>query len=121
MSNQNDPKRLLILVEPTKKDLENWPFLNGLGGIMRLGRHPVLIHYCDTYNAYAILRRKIAVMDDMGIGPTDEEYEKTRKFRDDAYKQLQILKSGMGMFKMEDVGIGKAFFTDPDFNPEAVN
>jgi hypothetical protein len=121
MSNQNDPQRLLILVEPTKHDLENWPFLDGLGGVMILGRHPVLVHYCNTYNAYAILRRKVAVMDDMGIGPADEERARAIRHRDEAYKQLQILKSGMGAFKMEDVGVGKTYFTDPNFHPEDVN
>lgn len=118
MSNPNDPKRLLILVEPTPADIENWPFLGQLGGLMCLGRHPVLIHYCNCYNAYAIFRQKLAVMDSIGIDPKSEEYCEIQKKKHSCHYQLQILKSGSGMFKMYELEPGGIFFTDPDFKPD---
>lgn len=114
----DDPKRLCILIEPTKRDLEEYPFLQNLGGVMQLGRHPVLKHYCNVYNAMAIFRRKIAVMQDMGIPETDEEYLVTRDKKNHCLKQLIILKSGSGRFQMEDLMPGGEFFSDPDFKPD---
>lgn len=41
--------RLLIPFEPSKEDLEKYPFLDKLGGILGYQRSPVLIRICQIY------------------------------------------------------------------------
>lgn len=117
----NDPKRLCILVEPTKADLENWPFLQNQGGVMQMGRHKFFLHYCNTYNSYAIFRQKVAVMDNLGIDKDDVEYVHALNGKLMCFKFLQLLKSGMGICKMEDLLPSGLYYTDPEFNPDALN
>ena len=114
----SDPRRLCILFEPSERDLMEYPFLQKLGGVMQIGRHPVLKHYCNVYNAFAFFRRQVAVMQDLGIPETDEEYLNSLRKKQACLRQLLILKSDSGMFKMEDLMPGGKFFSDPDFQPE---
>lgn len=114
-----DPKRFCILFEPTEKDLENYPFLNNTGGIMQMGRHPVFLHYCNVFNAMCAFRRKKAVMLDMGISEKDEEYLETEQKYRAMERQLLLLKSGRGVFQMEQLLPGGEYFSDPNFNPDS--
>ena len=82
-----------------------------------MGRHPVLLHYCNVFNAMCAFRRKKAVMLDIGISEKDEEYlDNEQKFRAQE-RQLLLLKSGSGEFRMEQLMPGGEFYSDPDFNP----
>lgn len=49
---QKNP-RLLYPFEPTQFELDECPFLNGLGGVLTLHRHPILVFFC---NVAAVLR-----------------------------------------------------------------
>lgn len=114
-----DPKRLCILFEPTVKDLENYPFLHGAGGIMQMGRHPVFLHYCNAYNALCAFRRKKAIMLDIGISEKDEEFLETEQRYRAIERQLLLLKSGKGMYQMKQLLPGGELFSDPDFIPDS--
>ena len=46
---QEEPK-LLVWFEPDKSEIEAFPFLDRIGGLLTKYRHPYLIHYCNAYN-----------------------------------------------------------------------
>jgi len=46
----------LLLYEPPQSDLKLFPFLNGLGGLLKKFRHPVLCYWCEKYNELNNLR-----------------------------------------------------------------
>ena len=50
---------LLLYHEPTESDINDYPFLRGMGGLLTKFRHPVLVHYCDCYNVMRLCHEKV--------------------------------------------------------------
>lgn len=44
--------RLLLVYEPPAEDLERFPWLDGLGGVIKDGRGHLTIYYCEVYNKW---------------------------------------------------------------------
>ena len=86
MTNQERPQ-YAVLFEPTKSELETWPFLC-IGGVTKESIHPFLAHYCDVYNAYklnlliaALLKqREIEQEDQLETTLTEDELEYLKAF-----------------------------------------
>lgn len=131
--------RLIVPIEPTEDEIKDWPFLNGLGGLLTKYRHPWLIWFCNTFVAYRISgdekARLMKVLQDKldeveankenmtpdQIARTNEAMSKVvdiiKKYRDQekACKQsLDDLKDGKfeenEHLKMEDICSGGKYF-----------
>lgn len=50
---------LLLYYEPTAEELRDYPFLQGMGGLLTKFRHPVLVHYCDCYNVMRLCQEAV--------------------------------------------------------------
>jgi hypothetical protein len=49
----NYDREYLLNFEPTAEDLQRWPFLIGLGGILRRGRHPLIVFMCSMFDRFS--------------------------------------------------------------------
>lgn len=57
-------QKLLLTFEPTPRDLEKYPWLDGLGSVMKEGRGPLLIFFCDVYNRYRAAWQMLYMIDE---------------------------------------------------------
>lgn len=109
-----------ILFEPTKAELESFPFLC-IGGVTKESVHPILAHYCDCFNAFRIGMKLAEARGKVERGePIDEE---DQKWLDDLnatnYKNItppELIGKAMGCLselkKLRDEGFtlhGKTF------------